>query len=231
MPPALKDLFEDFEEARQNLRVLEALLFASPAPLSLEVLQLSFPPHTPLTSLLSRLQAEYETRGVVLLEVAGGYAFRTAQDLSARLQKELREEKKLSRAALEVLAVIAYHQPVTRAEIEELRGVSTSKGTLDILLEADFVRLRGRRKTLGRPLTFGTTPHFLDHFTLEKISDLPGLEELKATGILEGRLPQGFAIPSPNDSDDLSHDEEPLDVTLDLSLLGEDKEESKGEPL
>jgi segregation and condensation protein B len=222
---ALKDLFEDFEEAQQSLRILEALLFASPAPLNVEQLQAKLPPNAPLASLLARLQDEYATRGVHLVQVAGGYAFRTAQDLSYLLQKQSKEEKKLSRAALEVLAIIAYHQPVTRAEIEEVRGVSTSKGTLDVLLEADFVRLRGRRKTLGRPLTFGTTLQFLNHFTLDKISDLPGLEELKATGIIEGRLPHGFAIPAPNDSYELSADEEPLAQELDLSLIAQELDE------
>jgi segregation and condensation protein B len=220
--PALNDLFEDFEEAKHNLRILEALLFASEKPLNQAYLQAKLLPNAPLKDLLSRLQAEYASRGINLVEVAEGYAFRTAQDLSYLLKREAKEEKKISRAALEVLAIIAYHQPVTRAEIEDIRGVSTSKGTLDVLLEADLVRLRGRRKTLGRPLTFGTTPQFLNFFTLESISDLPGLEELKAAGVIEGRLPQGFAIPSPSDSGVLHEDEEPLEEVLDLTLISTD---------
>ncbi|MBX9875067.1 MAG: SMC-Scp complex subunit ScpB, partial [Thermoleophilia bacterium] len=123
---------------------------------------------------------------------------------------EAEPPRKLSRAALEVLAIIAYHQPVTRAEIEEIRGVATAKGTLDILLEAGWVRLRGRRRSPGRPVTFGTTPGFLDHFGLDRIDDLPGLEELKGSGFIEGRLTRDLSVPVPDDDPELRADEDPL---------------------
>jgi segregation and condensation protein B len=121
------------------------------------------------------------------------------------------EQRKLSRAAMETLAIIAYHQPVTRAEIEEIRGVATSKGTLDLLLETGWIRLRGRRKVPGRPVTYGTTPGFLEHFGLDAIEDLPGLEELKGAGFLEGRVPSDMSVPVPSDADALREDEDPLD--------------------
>jgi segregation and condensation protein B len=145
--------------------------------------------------------------------------FRTAGDLSWLLSRETVEPKKLSRAAMETLAIIAYHQPVTRAEIEDIRGVSTSKGTLDVLLETGWVRLRGRRKAPGRPVTYGTTPAFLLHFGLEALGDLPGLEELKGSGLLDGRLPPGFTVPAPTDDPTLREDEDPLEPgDLDLTL-------------
>jgi segregation and condensation protein B len=127
------------------------------------------------------------------------------------LAREKVEEKKLSRAALETLAIIAYHQPVTRAEIEEIRGVAISKGTLDVLLETSWIRLRGRRKAPGRPITYGTTDAFLMHFGLEQIGDLPGLDELKGAGLFDGRLPKGFGVPQPSDDVNLRDDEDPLE--------------------
>jgi segregation and condensation protein B len=127
--------------------------------------------------------------------------------------------KKLSRAALETLSIIAYHQPVTRTEIEEIRGVATSKGTLDVLLETGWVRMRGRRRTPGRPVTYGTTDAFLDHFGLEELRDLPGLDELKGAGLLQSQLPVGFRIPTPFDGDEPAQDEDPL-TPLDLEELG-----------
>jgi segregation and condensation protein B len=150
------------------------------------------------------------------VRVAGGWAFRTAPDLAYVLAGAAPEPQKLSRAALETLAIIAYHQPTTRAEIEEIRGVSISKGTLDTLLETGWIRLRGRRRSPGRPLTYGTTLAFLAHFGLDAIGDLPGLDELKGLGFLEGRLPPELTIPMPND-DVLREDEDPLDEA-DLSL-------------
>jgi segregation and condensation protein B len=135
------------------------------------------------------------------------------------LQREAVETKKLSRAALETLAIIAYHQPVTRAEIEEIRGVATSKGTLDVLMETAWVRMRGRRRTPGRPVTYGTTDVFLDHFGLEEIRDLPGMDELKGAGLLQAQLPQGFRIPSPGELDEMTDDEDPL-TPADLEELG-----------
>jgi segregation and condensation protein B len=139
--------------------------------------------------------------------------FRTAADLSWLMSSGEGEPRRLSRAALETLAIVAYHQPVTRAEIEDIRGVAISKGTLDVLVEAGWVRLRGRRRAPGRPITYGTSEAFLIHFGLEAIADLPGLDELKAAGLFDGRLPQGFGIPQPSDDADLSPDEDPLEET------------------
>ena len=150
-------------------------------------------------------------RELALVKVAGKWAFRTAEDLSFLMHRETVEERKLSRAALETLSIIAYHQPVTRAEIEEVRGVTISKGTLDVLMEAGWVRMRGRRRTPGRPVTYGTTGEFLEHFGLDQISDLPGLDELKAAGLLSSRLPSGFSIPLPQMELELLDDEDPLE--------------------
>ncbi|HET9902424.1 MAG TPA: SMC-Scp complex subunit ScpB [Xanthobacteraceae bacterium] len=203
----------------EELRLLEALLFAASEPLDEKVLAERLPDGVDVRAALRALQADYAARGVNLVRVAGKWAFRTANDLAWLLAKDVVEPKKLSRAALETLAIVAYHQPVTRAEIEEIRGVSTSKGTLDLLLETGWVRLRGRRKAPGRPVTFGTTEAFLSHFGLESLSDLPGLEELKGSGILEGGLPPGFSVPTPSDDPGLRDDEEPLDAEdLDLAL-------------
>ena len=138
-------------------------------------------------------------RGVNLVRINGKWTFRTAGDLSWLLSKETVETRKLSRAAIETLAIIAYHQPVTRAEIEEIRGVTTSKGSVDVLLETGWIRPRGRRKTPGRPVTYGTNEAFLSHFGLDAVGDLPGLDELKGSGLLDGRLPPGFSVPMPSD--------------------------------
>jgi segregation and condensation protein B len=218
---ALTDLFTDPMIERENLRILEAVLFASPHPTSEEELKSRLPNEAQVKALLLILQGEYEKRGVNLIQVAGKWAFRTAIDLGFLLSHEAREEKKLSRPAIETLAIIAYHQPVTRAEIEDIRGVQVAKGTIDILLEAGWIRLRGRRKVIGRPVTYGTTANFLDHFGLEAINDLPGLDELKNAGLLEGRLPASFAIPSPIDDIQLRDDEEELETELDLTLAPE----------
>ncbi|MGV6873708.1 SMC-Scp complex subunit ScpB [Pseudochelatococcus sp. B33] len=192
-------------------RVVEAVLFASREPVSETELAARVPSDADLAAILAGLQAHYAGRGVVLARVAGGWAFRTAPDLAPALVREREEPRKLSRAALEVLAIVAYHQPVTRSEIEEVRGVATSRGTLDTLLEAGWIRLRGRRRAPGRPVTYGTTPTFLSHFGLMSIDDLPGLEDLKGAGFLDGRLPKGFAIPAPRDDDALADDEDALD--------------------
>src|SRR5262249_42457301 len=168
---------------------------------------------------LKALQAEYASRGVNLVRVGNKWTFRTASDLSWLLTKEAVVQRKLSRAAIETLAVIAYHQPVTRVEVEEIRGVVMSKGTFDVLMETGWIRPRGRRKTPGRPITYGTTEEFLAQFSLEALSDLPGLEELKGSGMLDGRLPPGFAVPSPSDDPALRDDEDPLEPgDLDLGL-------------
>src|SRR5918911_1753227 len=169
---------------------------------------------------LAQLQAEYAPRGVNLVRVANKWTFRTAGDLSWLMTRESTETRRLSRAAIEVLAIIAYHQPVTRAEIEEIRGVVTSKGTLDVLLETGWIKPRGRRKTPGRPPTFGTTDSFLSQFPLEHLGDLPGLDELRGTGLLDTRLPGGFSVPTPSDDPTLREDEDPLEPGehLDLAL-------------
>ena len=193
-----------------HLRIVEAVLFASPAPVEQKALGARLPVDADVRLVLRALAEDYAGRGVNLRRVGDAWAFRTAPDVAASLSEEAREPKKLSRAAVETLAIIAYHQPTTRAEIEEIRGVATSRGTLETLLEAGFIRFRGRRKSPGRPVTFGTTPGFLDHFGLDQVSDLPGLAEMKAAGLLDARLPPGFEMPPPIDDEALVEDEEPL---------------------
>jgi segregation and condensation protein B len=200
-------------DRNQHLRIVEAILFATAQPVDTGYLAGFLPDGTDVAGLLADLQANYANRGVNLVEVAGKWLFRTADDLGYLLRREKLEERKLSKAALETLAIIAYHQPVTRAEIEDIRGVAISKGTLDQLLEIGWVRMRGRRKTPGRPVTYGTTEAFLSHFGLNEVGDLPGLQELKGAGLLDANLPPGFDIPMPKTSDSLLPDEEPLDGT------------------
>jgi segregation and condensation protein B len=214
------DEVESMAETRpEELRLVEALLFASAEPLDEKVLAAPLPQGVDVKTVLKQLQAEYAPRGVNLLRVAGKWAFRTANDLSWLLTKDSVVPRKLSRAAIETLAIVAYHQPVTRAEVEEIRGISAAKGTLDVLLETGWVRPRGRRKAPGRPVTYGTTEAFLSHFGLEALDDLPGLDELKGSGLLDGRLPPGFSVPSPSDDPALRDDEDPLEPEdLDLGL-------------
>ena len=191
---------EHHDEAPQarpeELRLLEALLFASTEPLDTAALAKRMPEGVDVKAALLQLQSDYAMRGVNLVRVASKWTFRTAGDLAWLMTRESTETRRLSRAAIEMLAIIAYHQPVTRAEIEDIRGVITSKGTLDVLLETGWIKPRGRRKTPGRPLTFGTTEAFLSQFSLEALGDLPGLEELKGTGLLDSRLPGGFSVPT-----------------------------------
>lgn len=170
-----------------HLRLVEALLFAAAEPLTEADLAARLPEDVDLRALLAKLAALYDGRGVVLTAVAGGWSFRTAPDLATALRASAETPRKLSRAAVEALAIIAYHQPATRGDIEEIRGVALSKGTLDVLLEAGWIRPRGRRRTPGRPVMWGTTDSFLDHFGLARIDDLPGIEELKAAGLLDRR--------------------------------------------
>ena len=198
----------------EAMRIAEALLFASAEPLSAEALAGRLPKGADVEGILRDLAELYAPRGVNLVRVAGKWAFRTASDLSFVLARDVVEQRRLSRAAMETLAIVAYHQPVTRAEIEEIRGVATSKGTLDLLLETGWIRLRGRRKAPGRPVTYGTTPAFLEHFGLDAVQDLPGLEELKGAGFIEGRVPPDLSVPVPSDSDALRADEDPLDDDL-----------------
>jgi segregation and condensation protein B len=198
-------------DRREKLRIVEALLFAAAEPLDEAQLARHFVEGEDVRALLEELQSSYAARGVNLVQVAGKWAFRTADDLSFLLEKQAIEQRRLSRAALETLAIIAYHQPVTRAEIEEIRGVSTSKGTIDVLLETSWIKLRGRRRAPGRPVTYGTTESFLTHFGFDSIQDLPGLNELKGAGLLDSNLPPGFSMPNPDDAPDLHEDEGPLD--------------------
>ncbi|KQO81215.1 SMC-Scp complex subunit ScpB [Rhizobium sp. Leaf262] len=200
-------------------RIAEALVFASAQPVSEAFIAERVAKGVDIAAVMAKLKGIYAERGVNLIQVGGNWAFRTAGDLSFVIRMDEKEPKKLSRAALEVLAIIAYHQPVTRAEIEEIRGVQTSRGTLDVLMEAGWVRFRGRRRTPGRPVTMGTTVDFLDHFGLEELRDLPGLDELKGAGLLSGRIPSNFGIPLPSMSDELTEDEDPI-TQLDLEELG-----------
>jgi len=190
-------------------RALEALLFAAEEPLSLADLTERLPLEADVAAALASLTERYLGRGVELDCVAGRYRFRTAPDL-AYLMSDIREEpQRLSRAALETLAIIAYHQPVTRAEIESVRGVGLSRGTLDHLLEVGWVRMRGRRRTPGRPVTYGTTDAFLEHFGLASLADLPGAAEMKAAGLLSLDLPPDFQPPNPAAAH--ADDEDPLE--------------------
>jgi segregation and condensation protein B len=226
--PKLKVIVPDEEPAdeepagevrAEELRLLEAMLFASAEPLDEKSLAERLPQDIDVHAALLRLQEDYATRGVNLVRIGGKWTFRTASDLSWLLSKETVETRKLSRAAIETLAIIAYHQPVTRAEIEEIRGVTTSKGSVDVLLETGWIRPRGRRKSPGRPVTYGTSEAFLSNFGLDAVSDLPGLEDLKGSGLLDGRLPPGFSVPMPSDDPALREDEDPLEPgELDLGL-------------
>ena len=199
-------------DQRQQVRMVEALLFAAEEPLDEETLANRLPEDANVADLIEEVRTAYASRGVNLVKVGGKWMMRTAEDLSFLMQIERVEEKRLSRAALETLAIIAYHQPSTRAEIEEIRGVSISKGTLDVLMEAGWIRMRGRRKSPGRPVTYGTTDEFMQHFGLENLADLPGVDELKAAGLLSNRLPANFSIPIPRAGDELDPDEDPLDA-------------------
>ncbi|RUO97955.1 SMC-Scp complex subunit ScpB [Hyphomicrobium sp.] len=221
---------------REKLRRIEAMLFAAAEPLDVKAFARALDANDDVNALLLELQAEYRDRGVNLVRVAGRWQLRTADDLSFLLERQQKEERKLSKAALETLSIIAYHQPVTRAEIEEIRGVSTSPGTLDVLMETGWIRPRGRRRAPGRPLTYGTTEDFLIHFGMDSIKDLPGLADLKAQGLLDANLPPGFTVPSPTDVAALMPDELPLtdegdeeeqeQLALDEEAASEDEDEA-----
>ncbi len=188
-------------------RQVEALLFAAAEPLSAADLARRLPEGADVGRALAGLKAAYEGRGVQLECVADRWRFATAADLAYLMTEEREVEKRLSKAAMETLAIIAYHQPVTRADIEAIRGVGLSRGTLDLLLEIGWVRIRGRRRSPGRPVTFGTTDGFLEHFSLASLADLPGAQEMKAQGLLAIDLPPGFTIPDPSAA---AEDEDPL---------------------
>ena len=224
-------------DRREKLRILEALLFAAAEPLDEAYLGKHLRPGDDVAALLEELKGFYASRGINLVRVAGKWAFRTAEDLSYLLEKHTVEERRLSKAALETLAIIAYHQPVTRAEIEEIRGVSTSKGTIDVLLETGWIRPRGRRRAPGKPITYGTTEAFLEQFSLDSVKDLPGLAELKGAGLLDSNLPPDFSVPEPSDVAALLPDELPLEsgeeeetMELPLEAPAGDGDEAAAEP-
>ncbi len=189
-------------------REIEALLFAAAGPLSEKDLARRLPEGADVAQALAGLDARYQGRGVVLAQVAGRWRFQTAPDLAWLMTEERSEPRRLSKAAQEILAIIAYHQPVTRAEMEQIRGVQTSRGSLDVLLELGLVRMRGRRRSPGRPVTYGTTDAFLEHYGLASIADLPGMAEMKASGLLDLNMPSDFSMPDPSR---LAEDEDPLE--------------------
>ncbi|MBN9319562.1 MAG: SMC-Scp complex subunit ScpB [Caulobacterales bacterium 68-7] len=180
-----------------TVRRIEALLFAASGPMSVEDLAQRLPEGADVDGALLRLARLYDGRGVELSQVGGRWRFTTAADLAFLMTEEREDPRRLSKAAQETLAIIAYHQPVTRAEVESVRGVQVSRGTLDVLLELGLVKMRGRRRSPGRPVTFGTTDAFLQHYGLASLSDLPGMAEMKAAGLLDLDLPAGFSVPDP----------------------------------
>ncbi len=191
-------------------RQVEALLFAAAGPMSLQDLERRLPEGADVAIAIEALAARYAGRGVNLICVAARWRFQTAEDLAYLMTQEREEPRRLSKAGQETLAIVAYHQPVTRAEIEAVRGVQASRGTLDVLLELGLVKMRGRRRTPGRPVTFGTTDSFLEHYGLASLADLPGAAEMKASGLLAMDLPSGFSPPQP--TSELGEDEDPLDA-------------------
>ena len=210
--PENDSLFEAPPMAEQE-RMVEAILFATAEPVSITELMGRMPHGCDLAEALVHVRKRYEGRGVRLVKIGDAWAFRTAADLGFLMQKETVETRKLSRAAIETLAIVAYHQPVTRAEIEEIRGVSVSRGTVDQLIEMEWVRLGRRRMTPGRPVTFVVTQGFLDHFGLENARDLPGLKELRSAGLLENRPPPGAAqLTGKDDEDDDEDDDDQVEM-------------------
>jgi segregation and condensation protein B len=208
----------------ETAREIEALLFAAAGPLTEVDIASRLPEGADVTGALEELGARYDGRGVALVRVANGWRFQTAPDLAWLMTEERDEPRRLSKAAQETLAIIAYHQPVTRAEIESVRGVQASRGTLDVLLELGLVRMRGRRRTPGRPVTYGTTDAFLEHYGLANLGDLPGMAEMRAAGLLSLDLPPDFEVPTPGLG---GADEDPLDPAdtpeFHVDFLGEDE--------
>ena len=212
-----------------SLRLIEALLFASASPVTEAEIADRLPEGSDVPALVAEIESHYRDRGVVLAKIAGGWTYRTAPDLAQRLKLETTVQRRLSRAAVETLAIVAYHQPVTRAEIEEIRGVQISKGTMDTLMEAGWIVPKGRRETVGRPVTWGTSEAFLHHFSLGDIGDLPGMEELKAAGLIGGRAPVALResalpheVPPPEDTE---AEEPPPELE---ALVEEEKLEPRG---
>lgn len=188
---------------------IEALIFASDRPIRERELIVHVPDNMDLAEVIAAIALRYDaTSGIELCQVGDGWAFRTKAEIAERLSQHKQVERPLSRAALEVLAIIAYHQPITRAEIEEIRGISLSKGTMDILLELGWIKPRGRRRTPGRPLTWGTSPAFLDHFGLADIGDLPGMDDLKAAGLLRKGQTLGALMDHTSQNDDLDDEDD-----------------------
>jgi segregation and condensation protein B len=206
------DVDEDFTvvapDPVETERQVEALLFAAAEPLSLTDLAERLPSGADVEAAIVALRQRYDGRGVEMVCVAGAWRFSTAADLAFLMTREREESRRLSKAAMETLAIIAYHQPVSRAEIEQIRGVGLSKGTLDLLLEIGWVRMRGRRRSPGRPVTYGTTDAFLEQFGLASLADLPGAADMKATGLLDMNIPADFSVPDPSR---VVADEDPLD--------------------
>jgi len=213
-------------ELADTEREIEALLFAAAGPLSEADLAKRLPEGADIAGAIAALQNHYVGRGVELACVAERWRFQTAQDLAWLMTDEREEPRRLSKAAQETLAIIAYHQPVTRAEIESVRGVQASRGTLDVLLELGLVRMRGRRRTPGRPVTYGTTDAFLEHYGLATLGDLPGMAEMRTAGLLSLDLPADFAVPDPNLA---GADEDPLEADapeFHVDFMGEDEQAS-----
>ncbi len=211
------------DPAPESDRMVEALLFASAQPVQAAALVARLPQGTDVGGALARLKRRYVGRGVTLMEVAGGWRFQTAPDLAYLMEERREEPRKLSRAAMETLAIIAYHQPCTRGDIEDVRGVAVGRGTLDLLMEIGWVRAGVRRQSPGKPLTYKTTPDFLSHFNLARLDDLPGKADLQAQGLLDARLPPDFEIPRPMASPDMDDDggtiddrDEGIDFTKDF---------------
>jgi segregation and condensation protein B len=224
------------EERAEHRRMAEAVLFAAVEPLDEAAIAARLPAGADVAAIIATLAADYAGRGVQLARVSGKWRFVTASDVAHVLATEQIHPRRLSRAALETLAIIAYHQPCTRADIEDVRGVAVSKGSLDMLLEIGWVRLRGRRKDApGRPVLYGTSETFLEHFGLESVADLPGMADLKAAGLLDARLPPGFAVPTPADAGDADFDDEDEDgesseFAQDFLTAGAGGEESDENP-
>jgi segregation and condensation protein B len=229
----LEDAFGDGAERQRGepsadaVRAAEALLFAGGEPVTAKALTEKLGPEVDVAAVLMKLKRDYEGRGVQLVEAGGAWRFQSAPDLSSLFAETRAAPKKLPKAAMETLAVIAYHQPVTRAEIEDIRGVSLSRGSMELLLEIGWIRPRGRRRTPGRPLTFGTSDAFLAHFGLASLEALPGKEDLKALGLLDPRAANALEVPRPGE--DMASDEEPLEIGGDSPEFFRDHLDEHGE--